>query len=91
MSQSLGGHLLSPVRQLDWLEASGLPRRNKGSEDRRVYRLELTEKAMPVIQELWTIADEVEAQVLSVPSHVEQTSLTELLCRVKDSLIDAEH
>lgn len=79
------------VRQLDLLEASGLLRRNKDSEDRRAYRLELTEQAMPVMQALWTIADAVEAQVLSVLSHEEQTLLTELLCLVKDSLIEAEH
>ncbi|QJD30319.1 MarR family winged helix-turn-helix transcriptional regulator [Methylococcus geothermalis] len=71
------------ARQIDLLEAVGLVRRNKDAEDRRAYRLELLPKAHAVMQELWSIADGVEAQVLSALSAREQETLTALLERVK--------
>ena len=74
------------VRQIDLLEEAGLIKRNKDSEDRRAYRLELMPKAHVVMQELWKIADEVEAQVLCTLSTQEQQLLTGLLERIKTSL-----
>jgi len=74
------------VRQIDLLEEAGLVRRNKDSEDRRVYRLELMPKAHAVMQQLWDIADAVEAQVLSALTAKEQELLTSLLERIKNSI-----
>ena len=74
------------VKQIDLLEESGLVRRNKDSEDRRAYRLELLPKAHAVMQQLWEIADAVEAQVLSALAIEEQQSLTKLLERIKTGL-----
>lgn len=71
------------VRQIDLLEESGLIRRNKDSEDRRAYRLELTPKAQTIMQELWEIADEVEAKILRVLTQQEQALMTSLLERIK--------
>ncbi len=71
------------VRQIDLLEESGLVRRNKDSEDRRAYRLELTPKAQSIMQELWKIADEVEAKTLSALTQQEQALMTALLERIK--------
>lgn len=74
------------ARQIDLLEEAGLVRRNKDSEDRRAYRLELMPKARTVMLELWDIADAVEAQVLSALSAKEQEMLTSLLERIKISI-----
>jgi len=74
------------VKQIDLLEAAGLVRRNKDSEDRRAYRLELMPKAHTVMQELWDIADAVEAQVLNALSPNEQEQLSTLLERIKISI-----
>jgi len=71
------------VKQIDLLEEAGLVRRNKDSEDRRAYRLELLPKAHDVMQQLWEIADAVEAQVLRALTTEEQQMLTELLERIK--------
>lgn len=71
------------TRQIDLLEEAGLVRRNKDNEDRRAYRLELLPKALGVMQELWDIADTVEAQVLSALTTEEQQLLTALLDRIK--------
>jgi DNA-binding MarR family transcriptional regulator len=74
------------VRQIDLLEESGLVRRNKDSEDRRAYRLELMPKAHTVMQELWDIADAVEAEVLKTLTQQEQEQMTALLERIKTSM-----
>ncbi len=74
------------VRQIDLLEAAGLVRRNKDTSDRRAYRLELMPKAYLVMQELWNIADAVEAEVLGTLTTSEQETLTTLLERVKNSI-----
>jgi len=74
------------ARQIDLLEDAGLVRRNKDSEDRRAYRLELMPKAQTVMQALWDIADAVEAQVLNSLSLNEQVQLSTLLERIKISI-----
>jgi MarR family transcriptional regulator for hemolysin len=71
------------ARQIDLLEYAGLIRRNKDSEDRRAYRLEIMPKTNAVMQELWDIADAVEAKVLSVLTAEEQELLIMLLERIK--------
>lgn len=73
------------VRQIDLLEEAGLIRRNKDVEDRRAYRLELTPKAVSVMDELWKIADAVEAEVLSSLTTEEKRLITDLLFRIKTS------
>ncbi len=74
------------ARQIDLLEYAGLIRRNKDSEDRRAYRLELMPKAHAVMQELWDIADAVEAKVLCALTPEEQELLTTQLERIKTSI-----
>lgn len=78
------------ARQIDLLEESGLVRRNKDVDDRRAYRLEITDKARLVMQELWTIADAVEAEVLAALSIEERRIMVALLERVKAGLGDNE-
>lgn len=74
------------ARQIDLLEEAGLVRRNKDSEDRRAYRLELTPKALPIMQKLWKIADGVEAEVLKALTLEERKAMVRLLERIKISL-----
>lgn len=78
------------ARQIDLLEDSGLVRRNKDSEDRRAYRLEILPKAHAVMRELWDIADAVEAEVLKSLSAEEQKLMTALLERVKTGLSEIQ-
>ena len=74
------------VRQLDLLEESGLIRRNKNIEDRRAYRLELMPKAQSIMQELWEIANAVEAEVLKTLTQQEQKQMNAWLELIKTSL-----
>lgn len=74
------------ARQIDLLEASGLVRRNKDSEDRRAYRLELMPKALPIMAALWKIADAVESDVLSVLTAEDNAVLMSMLEHIKTNL-----
>ncbi|OAH99971.1 transcriptional regulator [Methylomonas methanica] len=74
------------VKQIDLLEASGIVVRNKDMDDRRAYRLSITDKAHTVMEELWKIADAVEIEVLAALSEEERGLMTSLLDRVKNSL-----
>lgn len=74
------------VRQIDLLEKSGLVRRDRDSVDRRAYRLQLTPKAKPIMQQLWRIADTVEAQVLDVLATEQQELLICMLKQIKNSI-----
>jgi len=73
------------ARQVDLLEESGLVKRNQDSEDRRAYRLELLPKALPIMRELWNIADEIEANILSALTTQERTSLLIMLHKIKSN------
>ncbi|UOA07683.1 MarR family winged helix-turn-helix transcriptional regulator [Methylobacter sp. S3L5C] len=86
LAESLEIKPITLVRQIDLLEAAGLIRRNKDTSDRRAYRLELMPKAYLVMQELWNIADAVEAEALGTLTTSEQETLTTLLERVKNSI-----
>jgi len=74
------------ARQIDLLEDSGLVQRNQDSEDRRAYRLELLPKALPIMQELWMIADEIEANVLRILAPEERNLLLDMLHKIKGNL-----
>ncbi|MCD2451724.1 MarR family transcriptional regulator [Methylicorpusculum oleiharenae] len=77
------------ARQIDLLEESGLVRRNKDADDRRAYRLEVTDKARAVMQELWAIADAVEAKVLAALTDEERDMMVSLLERVKAGIAES--
>ncbi|MFU8790170.1 MAG: MarR family winged helix-turn-helix transcriptional regulator [Methylobacter sp.] len=77
------------ARQIDLLEASGLVRRNKDAGDRRAYRLEVTDKARVVMQELWTTADAVEAKVLAPLTAEERCLVVSLLERIKAGIAES--
>ena len=79
------------VKQIDLLEESGMVVRNKDVDDRRAYRLAITDKARDIMQELWNIADAVEREVLAALSEDERRLMTDLLDRVKSSLATSDN
>ena len=86
LSEILEVKPITLARQIDLLEESGLVRRNKDIEDRRAYRLELMPKALPVMKELWQIADTIEEEVLSAITEEEKVFLFKMLEHIKSNL-----
>lgn len=77
-------------RMVDRLAEAGLVERRADPADRRVWRLHLTDRASPVIEELTAIADEMESNILAPLSAEERRTLTDLLIRVRDNMRDDE-
>lgn len=75
-------------RMVDRLAEAGMVERRADPSDRRVWRLHLTERAAPVIDELGTIADEMEDKMLQSLSAAERKTLTDLLIKVRDCMRD---
>lgn len=77
---------ISLTRQIDLLEAEGLVERRQDLEDRRCYRLYLTEASAPVLDVLQSIAEEVRAQAFAGITADERRQLFFLLTRVRGNL-----
>ncbi|MDX2321008.1 MAG: MarR family transcriptional regulator [Moritella sp.] len=71
------------ARQIDLLEQLNLVKRLNDKEDRRVFRLKLTTKAKPIMQELWQIADSIENDICNTLSGEEKAVLSKLLITIK--------
>ena len=74
------------VRILDRMEKDGWIERRPDPADRRARQLYLTKAAMPVIDEVWRIADRARAASLAGLSAVDRTQLVALLGRVHENL-----
>ncbi|HUN75719.1 MAG TPA: MarR family transcriptional regulator [Steroidobacteraceae bacterium] len=77
---------MSLVRILDRMEADGWVQRRSDPEDRRARSLILTDKAKPLLDQMWRLAAETRAEVLEGLSNAERTTLMELLERVHTNL-----
>ena len=77
---------ISLTRQIDLLEAEGLVERRQDLEDRRCYRLYLTEASAPVLEVLQSIAEEVRAQAFAGITADERRQLFFLLTRIRGNL-----
>lgn len=77
---------ISLARQIDLLQAEGLVERRQDPQDRRCYRIFLTDAAAPVLDTLRGLAVEARAQALAGITAEEQRQLMHLLSRVRENL-----
>jgi len=73
-------------RMVDRLAEAGFVERRADPSDRRVWRLHLTERAMPLVGELEAIAHEMEENMLAPLSAEQRLVLTDLLISVRDHI-----
>lgn len=79
------------ARAIKKLEDMGYVKRVKKESDRRAYRLEITEKAEKIQEEVYSIMDEWEAKIRSCFTNEESQELARLLNKLsKSSLINKE-
>jgi MarR family transcriptional regulator for hemolysin len=81
---------MSLVRILDRMQADGWVERRSDPEDRRARSLCLTEKAKPLVQEIWRLAAETRAETLHGLAEEEREALMSLLERIHANLHSAE-
>lgn len=77
-------------RMVDRLAEAELVERRADPNDRRIWRLYLTEKARPLVDQLTAIAESLEHDLLSVLTQHEQNMLVELLTRLRDGIREPE-
>jgi DNA-binding MarR family transcriptional regulator len=73
---------MSMVRILDYMEAEGWLERRADPNDRRARRLYIKEKARPILDEIWRLADETRREFLGDLSGEECEQLIGMLERI---------
>jgi MarR family transcriptional regulator for hemolysin len=78
---------MSLVRILDRMQADGWVERRSDPDDRRARCLCLTEKAKPLVDEIWRLAGETRAETLHGLESEDRTRLMDLLERLHANLL----
>jgi DNA-binding MarR family transcriptional regulator len=81
---------ISLARQVDKLELEGLVRRHSDSDDRRCFRIHLTDAAQPALQILRRLAQETRREALAGFDTRDIAQLQQLLGRIRLNLSSEE-
>lgn len=86
LAERLDVEPISACRIVDRLEEAGLVARQRDPEDRRAWRLVLTEKAEPILQRLRLLADEMAGEAFAEFSPEEIEAMRTKLARVRENV-----
>lgn len=81
---------ISLCRMVDRLEEAGHVERRRDPSDRRAWRIYLTDRARPLIEQLRAIADDLFAQALAGIDPPEQAQLIATLNHLRGNLAETE-
>lgn len=79
------------ARHIDKLEEAGLVVRHPDPDDRRAFRLRLTDKARPHLARMYELAAETRADAMADIPETEMTQAIKTLLQMKQNLLDAEN
>jgi DNA-binding MarR family transcriptional regulator len=86
LAEALDVETITVGRMVDRLEDAGLVERRADPADRRAWRLHLTDRARPILDQLRDVSNEVTAEALAGIKDDEQAALAELLTRLRANL-----
>lgn len=86
LAEMLDVERITLCRMVDRLAEAGLVERRADPSDRRVWRLHLTERATPLVEELSHIANEMEERMLAPLSPAQRALLSDVLTIVRDHI-----
>jgi MarR family transcriptional regulator for hemolysin len=86
LAEALDVETITVGRMVDRLEDAGLVERRADPADRRAWRLHLTDRARPILDQLRDVSNEVTAEALAGINDDEQAALAELLTRLRANL-----
>ncbi|MGH8445075.1 MAG: MarR family winged helix-turn-helix transcriptional regulator [Solimonas sp.] len=86
LADKLEVHPVTVTQLIDRLQRAGWVRREVHEDDRRAFRLFVTDQADPILSELWKIAAEAREHAFGGLSAAERKQLDLLLNRVKSNL-----
>ena len=81
---------MAMVRILDRMEAGGLLKRRADPVDRRARCLYLTEKARPILREIWRLSEEIRAEIFAGVSEAERDQFMSVLERLYANISQLE-
>lgn len=90
MAEMLDLERITLCRMVDRLVEAGMVERRADPSDRRVWRIHLTERAMPLVEELSAIANEMEENMLEPLSPEQRDTLSSLLTTVRDHIRESD-
>ena len=86
LADALDVEPITLCRMVDRLEDAGLVERRRDEADRRAWRVHLTGKAMPLVEELQALGDIFIGDALAGISKAERETVQAVLARVRDNL-----
>jgi MarR family transcriptional regulator, transcriptional regulator for hemolysin len=86
LAELLDVERITLCRMVDRLAEAGMVERRADPSDRRVWRIHLTDKATPLVDELGHIAHDMEENMLAPLSTEQRETLTNLLTLVRDHI-----
>ncbi|HKI81789.1 MAG TPA: MarR family transcriptional regulator [Pseudodesulfovibrio sp.] len=78
---------ISLARLVDRLEAAGWVERRADPTDRRAFQLFLTERAKPLLEQMWKTARQIREEAMAGLSAHDQAQMIEALCAIKTNLM----
>lgn len=91
LAESLDIQPITLVRLIDRLQEAGLVARRPDPEDRRAFRLYLTDAARPLLEQMWDLAAETRDEVMAGMPERQKEALFAALRHMKDNLLAAEN
>jgi DNA-binding MarR family transcriptional regulator len=89
LAEALDVEPITLCRMIDRLAEAGLVERRPDEEDRRAWRIHLTARSGPIVEELRIIAEQFLADALAGVSEAEQARVRQILARVRANLAPA--
>ncbi|MEA3033164.1 MAG: hypothetical protein QOH86_1180 [Sphingomonadales bacterium] len=89
LAEALDVEPITLCRMIDRLAEAGLVERRPDEEDRRAWRIHLTARSGPIVEELRIIAEQFLADALAEVSEAEQAQVRQILARVRANLAPA--
>lgn len=90
LAEGLDVEPITLCRMIDRLEEAGLVERRKDEEDRRAWRIHLTPKSRPIIDELHRLAELFHGDILAGIPHTERDRALGVLARVRANITAIE-
>ena len=90
LAERLDVEPITACRIVDRLEEAGLVERQRDPDDRRAWRLALTEKANPIFTRLGELAEEMATDVFGDMSDEELQGMRGRLARIRENVSRAE-
>jgi DNA-binding MarR family transcriptional regulator len=90
LAERLDVEPITACRIVDRLEEAGLIERQRDPEDRRAWRLVLTDKAQPIYRRLGELAEEMAGEAFAGFSQGEFDAIRAKLARVRENVCRAE-